>query len=323
MAVPPRRSSISPDSDEANELLAADPLALLIGFALDQQVTVPTAFAGPLKIKQRLGTLEVAAATRPTWRRHSARSRRCTASPARWRPACRPRAHVETSTAATRRGSGARPRLGRPAQANRGAPGFGEMKIKALGRAGKRFGVKAAEGLVPAHPTLGDVDSSEALDLPGEEAGLQGEDARRSSAETPSASHRLRHPRASRNGARRAARLRFSGRPPSFSAVVPGGGIEEGEKRRRNGLSAKSWRRQGSRRSSSAFAGGRRGVELGAGIARIAAETAFGRTLGSNAPPGWRYAVPRPRVCFLRWLGCRIEVAGDDHSQLPGGPATS
>ncbi|HEY7420516.1 MAG TPA: hypothetical protein VH541_00785, partial [Gaiellaceae bacterium] len=48
------------DSDEANELLATDPLALLIGFALDQQVTVPTAFTGPLKIKQRLGTLEVA-----------------------------------------------------------------------------------------------------------------------------------------------------------------------------------------------------------------------------------------------------------------------
>src|SRR5215510_993269 len=48
------------NSDEANELLASDPLALLIGFALDQQVPVQTAFAGPLKIKQRLGTLDVA-----------------------------------------------------------------------------------------------------------------------------------------------------------------------------------------------------------------------------------------------------------------------
>src|SRR5205809_2019818 len=44
------------NSDEANELLASDPLALLVGFALDQQVPVQTAFAGPLKIKQRLGT---------------------------------------------------------------------------------------------------------------------------------------------------------------------------------------------------------------------------------------------------------------------------
>src|SRR5438034_8884810 len=48
------------DSDEANELIATDPLALLIGFALDQQVNAQTAFTGPLKIKQRLGTLNVA-----------------------------------------------------------------------------------------------------------------------------------------------------------------------------------------------------------------------------------------------------------------------
>ena len=44
-------------------------------------------------------------------------------------------------------------------------PGFGEMKIKALSAVlFKRFGVKAAEGLTPAHPTLGDVDSREALE---------------------------------------------------------------------------------------------------------------------------------------------------------------
>src|SRR6266516_2908999 len=43
---------------EADALLAEETLALLIGFALDQQVTVPTAFAGPLKLKQRLGTLD-------------------------------------------------------------------------------------------------------------------------------------------------------------------------------------------------------------------------------------------------------------------------
>ncbi len=43
-------------------------------------------------------------------------------------------------------------------------PGFGEMKIKALGAVlAKRFKVKAAKGLVPAHPTLGDVDSARAL----------------------------------------------------------------------------------------------------------------------------------------------------------------
>ena len=48
------------DSDEANELLVREPLALLIGFALDQQVTVQKAFAGPLVLRERLGTLEAA-----------------------------------------------------------------------------------------------------------------------------------------------------------------------------------------------------------------------------------------------------------------------
>src|SRR3954466_12232053 len=47
-------------NDEADELLAHEPLALLIGFALDQQVPVQTAFSGPLKIKQRLSSLELA-----------------------------------------------------------------------------------------------------------------------------------------------------------------------------------------------------------------------------------------------------------------------
>ena len=43
-------------------------------------------------------------------------------------------------------------------------PGFGEMKVKALGAVlAKRFGVEAAQDLVPAHPTLGDVDSPQAL----------------------------------------------------------------------------------------------------------------------------------------------------------------
>ena len=44
-------------------------------------------------------------------------------------------------------------------------PGFGEMKVKALGSVlAKRFGVTAAQGLVPGHPTLGDVDSAQALE---------------------------------------------------------------------------------------------------------------------------------------------------------------
>src|SRR3712207_2911826 len=46
------------DSAEADELIARDPLALLIGFALDQQVTVQKAFAGPLVLRERVGTLD-------------------------------------------------------------------------------------------------------------------------------------------------------------------------------------------------------------------------------------------------------------------------
>src|SRR5438552_9169086 len=43
-------------------------------------------------------------------------------------------------------------------------PGFGEMKVKALGAVlAKRFGIAVAHDLVPSHPTLGDVDSAQAL----------------------------------------------------------------------------------------------------------------------------------------------------------------
>ena len=46
------------EDEAANRLLADDPFALLVGFALDQQVTVQQAFLGPLRLKQRLGTLD-------------------------------------------------------------------------------------------------------------------------------------------------------------------------------------------------------------------------------------------------------------------------
>src|SRR5437588_7767154 len=46
------------DSDEANALLVSDPMALLVGFALDQQVPVQKAFMGPLVLRERLGALD-------------------------------------------------------------------------------------------------------------------------------------------------------------------------------------------------------------------------------------------------------------------------
>ena len=48
------------ESDEANALIASDPFALLVGFVLDQQVTVQKAFSGPLAIKERLGAFDAA-----------------------------------------------------------------------------------------------------------------------------------------------------------------------------------------------------------------------------------------------------------------------
>ncbi len=45
---------------EADELLSSDPLALLIGMLLDQQIPMETAFAGPAKLRQRLGHLDAA-----------------------------------------------------------------------------------------------------------------------------------------------------------------------------------------------------------------------------------------------------------------------
>jgi uncharacterized HhH-GPD family protein len=155
------------DSDEANELLATDPLALLIGFALDQQVTVPTAFLGPLKIKQRLGTLNVArldpADIEAAFRETPAVHRFPGSMATRVQDLC---ALVDEEY------GGDASRLWREASDSddlrkriAALPGFGEMKIKALSAVlWKRFGVKAAEGLTPAHPTLGDVDSREALD---------------------------------------------------------------------------------------------------------------------------------------------------------------
>ena len=53
--------------DEADRFLAEEPLALLVGFVLDQQVTVQKAFSGPLEIRRRLGSFDAAtiAATDP------------------------------------------------------------------------------------------------------------------------------------------------------------------------------------------------------------------------------------------------------------------
>ena len=154
------------DSDEANALIARDPLALLVGFVLDQQVTVQKAFAGPLVLRERLGALDVdtlaTADLEPVFR----------ARPAihRYPGAMAQRVH-DLAVHIRDRYDGDAARVWTDAadadelRANLAAlPGFGEMKIKALGAVlAKRFGVEPARELVPWHPTLGDVDSPQAL----------------------------------------------------------------------------------------------------------------------------------------------------------------
>ena len=49
------------ENPEANELLDTDPLALLIGMVLDQQVKMEKAFIGPYELKKRLGGLDAQA----------------------------------------------------------------------------------------------------------------------------------------------------------------------------------------------------------------------------------------------------------------------
>jgi uncharacterized HhH-GPD family protein len=154
------------DSDEANALIASDPMALLVGFLLDQQITVQQAFAGPLVLRERLGALDAAtlasADLEPVFR----------AKPAIHRyPASMARRLHDLAVHVRDRYDGDAARVWTGAansdalRANLAAlPGFGEMKVKALGAVlAKRFGIDIARDLVPSHPTLGDVDSPQAL----------------------------------------------------------------------------------------------------------------------------------------------------------------
>jgi uncharacterized HhH-GPD family protein len=154
------------DDDEANELLAREPMALLIGFALDQQVPVQKAFFGPKAILERTGTLDARRLAEldleDAFKQKPAVHRFPGAMAKRVQELAQAivedyggdAASVWTQAAD---GSDLRRRIA-------GLPGFGEMKVKALGAVlAKRFGVEQAQALAPSHPTLGDVDSPEAL----------------------------------------------------------------------------------------------------------------------------------------------------------------
>src|SRR5690242_15073888 len=155
------------DDPAACELLGADPFALLVGFAIDQQVTVMKAFAGPQVLKERAGTLEpkklAAMDLAPIFAEKPAIHRFPGAMADRVR---------ELSAVVADEYGGDASRIWTEAADTAdlkkrisALPGFGDMKIKSLSAVlAKQFGVKAAEELAPDHPTLGDVTSPEELD---------------------------------------------------------------------------------------------------------------------------------------------------------------
>jgi uncharacterized HhH-GPD family protein len=155
------------DDPKACELLARDPFALLVGFALDQQVTVPKAFAGPYVLKQRAKTLDPKKLARMDL------SEIFATPPAihRFPGSMAKRVHELAATVADEYGGDAS-RIWTEAADSAdlkkriaALPGFGEMKIKSLGAVlANRFGVEIAKPLEPEHPTLGVVDSPEALE---------------------------------------------------------------------------------------------------------------------------------------------------------------
>ena len=158
--------------EEANRLLASNPMALLVGFALDQQVPVPKAFSGPLVLEQRVGTLDARelAAMEPA-RLEAA----FTEKPAIHRfPGMMAKRVQDLAAAIASEYDGNAAAVWDGITDARelydrllGLPGIGEMKAKSLvAILGKRFGLPLAgiEDVIPQHPTLGDVDSPEALE---------------------------------------------------------------------------------------------------------------------------------------------------------------
>jgi uncharacterized HhH-GPD family protein len=159
-------------NDEADELLAAEPLALLIGFVLDQQVSVQKAFSGPLELKRRIGSIDPAQIAgmdageldrafreRPALHRYpgtmAERTQDLCAAVASEYGGDASRIWLEAET-----GADLERRL-------LDLPGIGPMKAGSLiAILAKRFGVRPPgwEDVAPKHPTLGDVDSLEALE---------------------------------------------------------------------------------------------------------------------------------------------------------------
>lgn len=150
---------------EADSLLAADPLALLIGFCLDQQITVEKAFLGPLDIRDRLGTFDARELAAIDAGRFEAAFRQRPAIH-RFPASMAARVHALCAIVAGEYGNDAAaiwsgvPDAAELLRRLRALPGFGEMKARiVLGVLAKHYGVKPPRWaeLIPDYPTLADV----------------------------------------------------------------------------------------------------------------------------------------------------------------------
>ena len=156
---------------EADRLIAEDPFALLVGFVLDQQVTLQKAFSGPLEIRRRIGGLDARQIAGMDPEKLDAVFRE---RPAIHRfPGNMARRTQELAAYLVERYDGDASRIWRDAKDGADLharlldlPGFGPMKAGTLvAILGKRLGVAPAgwEQYAPDHMTLGDVDSAETL----------------------------------------------------------------------------------------------------------------------------------------------------------------
>jgi uncharacterized HhH-GPD family protein len=157
--------------DAADRLLVTDPMALLIGFALDQQVPVQKAFSGPQVLLERLGSIDAKALATVDEAKLEAAAK---GPPAIHRfPSAMAKRVREVAAHVADTYDGDAARIWTDASDARdlkrriaALPGFGEMKVASLFAVlVKQLGLTpdGYEQELPAHPTLGDVDSAEAL----------------------------------------------------------------------------------------------------------------------------------------------------------------
>lgn len=157
--------------DDADRLLVSEPMALLIGFALDQQVPVQKAFSGPKVLLERLGTLDAHSLATVEDSKLEAAAK---GPPAIHRfPSAMAKRVREVAAHVANTYDGNAARLWTDASDARdlkqritALPGFGEMKTASLFAVlVKLLGVslEGAQDELPLHPTLGDVDSPAAL----------------------------------------------------------------------------------------------------------------------------------------------------------------